>query len=490
LLSLQHRFPWLEDNPLSQAGKVVRVIGMVQDCFDVSYYYTPSEQLSERMPYLLVPMPFTTPWFRSLLHSDQHQRKKRVRLDENEAAMNEQEELWPSTAMQSDPEKLPVLANLYYEQYGDKAKDQLKLNDIVEIVGVVECADSNFTLEERASWESAEDEMGYPTNDVPSTVPRLHVLWYKSTDIDSLAATETAILPISPPSVSELACALAISEPAAGALWLSLLSMAEREPMNDCWTPIVTPHDDTTLGCASLNMILPNPEACSHFQTLLVDVLSHILPQVHSINLTAQMLKELLLPRKNRGRLLPTPLQLSKGSTLILNASALESLPKDQTLQALQELCSAHKIQYTFDGGFQIPFEADIRIIVLSVSKCADLACTLQVRCNPGVPIAEDLTRLEQVRSFLSVCRRHGVEEMHNNIGFEPSVMVKAQEDFIKARVEAREEQRPAPGERDFHRWLTLTRLFARSRKSKTAELEDWEQALLLDKAMGASLAE
>jgi hypothetical protein len=74
------------------------------------------------------------------------------------------------------------------------------------------------------------------------------------------------------------------------------------------------------------------------------------------------------------------------------------------------------------------------------------------------------------------------------NIALSAAVLDKAQQDFIQRRATARNTNRPAVTERDFHRWLTLTRLQARSRQARMAEVEDWSLALTLDDAMVASL--
>ena len=168
-----------------------------------------------------------------------------------------------------------------------------------------------------------------------------------------------------------------------------------------------------------------------------------------------------------------------------------------QTLEALKQLTATHKISYSFDGDIRIPFEADVRIIVLSTrSRKKLLPCCLQVECDSTrVPVASeegDLgRRLEPVRKMLAASRAplqnvKGRKKYHNNIDFSTSLLKRAQQDFIDLRTQARQDpsSKAMPSERDFHRWLTLTRLFARSRRSETAELPDWKQALRLDNAM------
>jgi hypothetical protein len=157
----------------------------------------------------------------------------------------------------------------------------------------------------------------------------------------------------------------------------------------------------------------------------------------------------------------------------------------------VQELTQGHKLPYRFDGGIKIPFEADLRVIVLATNVSKKLlACTLQVHCDyraPAQPLT--VTTLPAVRDVLTSVRGKGQTLCPNpNIALSAKVLERAQQDFIERRATARNANMPAVTERDFHRWLTLTRLQARSRQVKTTEVEDWKLALALDDAMVASL--
>lgn len=121
----------------------------------------------------------------------------------------------------------------------------------------------------------------------------------------------------------------------------------------------------------------------------------------------------------------------------------------------------------------------------------------------------------KRIRSYLMRCRcsttSDGQDEVFN-VQLPKTVLELAQKDFIERRAEHRQktEQRKrmqamavgtsaqrleplaaALGEDDFHRWLTIARLEARSRipfsgsgPSEGAESETWRAALSLDDAM------
>jgi hypothetical protein len=215
------------------------------------------------------------------------------------------------------------------------------------------------------------------------------------------------------------------------------------------------------------------------------------------------------MPAKKLGRMDPTPLQLPKGSLLVINASAAAGLNPSQSSpawQCLQELASQHKLVYNFEG-IPIAFEADVRILVLSTPTSQhSLPCALQCRSDDivegGSPVSLD--ELVALRCALALARSAGAGSQSfrsgeyggsrrplstcpTNIGFAPDVLERAQTDFMQRRQQARSSRGPLANETDFHRWLTLTRLQARGRAASIAEIGDWEQALSRDDAMRAS---
>ena len=352
----------------------------------------------------------------------------------------------------------------------------------------------------------------------------------------------------------------------AHAVWMTLLSMAERSSppaasttttSSSCSSsssssssrPITTPHD-TTLGCASLHMALQDVTACRTMQLQLQHVLSQIVPFVQVMDLSSSsssssstgsffsdtVASVMTPPHKQQGRLQPTPLQMPMGSTLILNigdGSFLKQCASNGSTnnnnnnnslllyQALQELTLHHRMPYRFDGGMQLYFEADVRVIVLSTTTSSTtinsndrtgfslLPCTLQVACqfspqdgsnssnsNSGshdeANVHENETiLLQQVRHYLAKarCRKF---QANNNIRLPQAVLEQAQKDFLERRQQ--QQQQPIGnksdalvGEDDLHRWLTITRLQARSRQASEASLDDWQRAVELDDAIKES---
>ncbi|GKY99298.1 hypothetical protein MPSEU_000884900 [Mayamaea pseudoterrestris] len=506
-------------------GKLVRAIGFVQDIFDTEYFASnatfniaftdETPRLAERTPLLIAPIPFATPWFRNVLVDGQEKRQKRHRLfhegEDGTHASNVHDadmetvgsQVWPVSQLNSDPDTVPFLAKLYYDQYQTDPElfvSKLMLNQIVEIIGVLDDRDDAFVQ------EPDYDEWGNVQLPPGRHLPRIHVLYYQAHDIDSLLATEQKTIATSESSISALANALHISDTVAFALWMTLLSMAERQALHESsqWAPVRTPQD-TTLGCASLNVVLPCVEECAVMASKLFEMFMHIVPTVQCHSITAgTSLDDLLPPMKRNGRLVPTSLQLLKGTTLILNIGALQlqqlSAGQVERLQILRRLAMGHKMIYSFEGNVQIPFEADIRIIVLStMTSLTVLPCLLQVQVLTMGDIMQcernDDSVVHSLRNSLAAARSSSKALLpkgilYRNILLPPIVLEQAQGDFVRRRELARLKGEYMPSDNDFHRWLTLTRLQARSRRASAADLSDWKRAVELDNAMMATMME
>jgi hypothetical protein len=256
-------------------------------------------------------------------------------------------------------------------------------------------------------------------------------------------------------------------------------------------------------------------------------------------------------PAKIGGRLTPSLLQLPKGSTLIINEAPLKEGNIDaagqQSLAALSAMTRTNTVPYRFNGG-DYPFEADYNILVLSSKSSSSsssshplessgnsksfqtenklLPCYLQVHvdtmmestCMEESDMALPPKVANRIRCYLTRCR---VAPSNNgwstNIGLEDAMLQQAQLDFIQRRQSSRTSRNIVPeGDRsptvrreeskeiketDFHRWLTLTRLQARSRLGlllwannattpihRLATCDDWNAALSLDDSIQRKL--
>lgn len=479
--------------------------------------------------------------------------------DQQEFSNTTSSDWWPAGCMGSHTDHCPVLAKLYYDRDPKNTQRRLRLNDLVELIGVVSVdpLEADFSnqqqqgeaVEDLFMQEAFGDRLVLPP---PSQLPRLHVLTYNLMDLDQVTkrvvvgsgdleeqdeqpsiSLEHASMEDCPMQATHmLSEALLHDKVVSETTLMALLSMAQRtlspsqtdDDMPPCWECVSTPTEESTLGCASLNIQVSSVSSCLALYKQLQSVLEDICPIVASIDLTRDALNNTLTaPRKDsQGRMLASPLQLPKGSTVLIHMGNMTegalSPSGQETLCALQTLVTSHKVPYTFDGGLmKYPFEADYRVIVVSSvvsnkgratkplqKKNRLLPCALQVSMD--VPASssnlESLSPFhrDRLRRYLANCRctkmddpkkrtRSALPGGANNVALSKQVLERAQNDFIQRRVATRGSGDDLVTEEDFHRWLIMTRLQARSRNDgeRGATTQDWERSLKLDDAMKLS---
>ena len=629
----------------SSSSSIVRFFGFVQDQMDPEYYQTKVQgrntkyrdyvyngdddrsadfdpmmmggdmELAERQPLVVVPLPFTSEWFREGLSSGNNpgdynkmenesgnnaNSNKRARDDEegDEAAVSsvdmqieaavdntaEEEgassparnrakndakspncvgstpnalDWWPAGTMGSDESQIPVLAKVYYDEDGAEG-DRLRLNDLVEMVGVVhfDPMEADFGSQQKKQKDPKDDACksggcrgmfadeldGFDDLSLmdrcalppPSLLPRLHVLCYNRIDLDNVARKITLMATEDTPTssgdtddrtfaIDALAHHLFAGKREAGEALL--MSMAEREASANSspGRPMTTP-DGTNLGCASLNITLPTASACQSLKARLDATLRQIIPMVASADLSLRALAgggspstpaggmSISSPVKtSEGRLAPSLMQLPKGAALLINQGSLGEGRVGEhghrTLVALSGLTKNHTVPYRFDGMMDYQFEGDYRVIVISQGSSKNsqgantrgeklLGCTMQFKLSsPEYEADSDhvlpAETAARVRSYIAHCRANGSENNTENIALTRAILSQAEKDFVDRRVANRSDNNSNSktveiGEEDFHRWLNVMRLQARSRRfdsaaSAEASLGDWEAALTLD---------
>ena len=535
---------------------IVRFTGMVQDMLDTEYYVSEiggvqthfrdywsesaddfnetnlASKLNERQPLVVVPLPFSSqdgtekdesePVIMMEVSNDAEKEasaRKRDRdaemavMDSNRTEPSKKHrasqpnlvvdnfdcratDWWPMGSMGSDPNQCAVLAKVCYEQIQGE-KSRLRLNDVVELVGVLSFEPVAVVESDTPDNDFFEERLVFPP---PSLMPRLHVLTYKTMELEELVPdtndddyTTASIVEDRARSIELLSRNLFGGLQSAGeALLMSLLSHAEREQISEnVWAPVRTP-DETALGCAALRFVLPSAHACKELQRALVSTLKQMVPVVAVMSLS-DLGRGLVSPAKtDSGRLMPSALQCPKGSVVVINESDLVAEPKQQTcretLDAIRCLTARHYVPYRFEGMMRYNFEADYRIVVLSTPQRSTqyLNCSMEMPLPlADFPSSATLPNeaLGTLKSFLARCRLRQNGKGNSNICLGRDILQRAQEDFVKRRLEARSKGTEV-GEADFHRWLTISRIQARSYGCTSAAPMHWQEALRLDDAM------
>jgi len=316
------------------------------------------------------------------------------------------------------------------------------------------------------------------------------------------------------------------------ALWSCLLSQADRRQTNedsnrrnDGAAPKIVRAGpaERALGSVSLQLSTTDvASAKSLYQNLAENILPGICPVVATLDLIATTTTGTsdtsLIPRKdNSGRLKPCPLQLPKGSVLlvhypppcvsIINSGSQNSRLKNRSenddnnkLQSIQnvlrELVQHHRIPYRFEGGVMIPFEADYRVIIVT-TQTQDLPCTLSALTKTCSNTATTTAVLSPTRACPSkpelreiLIKSRSLNYINDSLKFSSILLERAQRDFLERRRRYHESSSLStiPGEDDFHRWLTLTKLQFKDRFSRDERSNNTNNNLLVEGEAGRGI--
>ena len=392
---------------------------------------------------------------------------------------------------------------------GPHSKRKPRLNDLVEIFGTL---------------DFVEEEIDPNTNETNRILPRVSATSFERLDLDiykaslpnasSFGSNRWRVFDYGEDDRSVVIEAFAHhlfcgNTLAAEALMLALLSKAERMDNNEFCNPIKM-SNNASVGCAALNFVLPNDVDCAAFGRLLHRALEQMFPCVSPVDLSVDNLNNGLLcpPYKQDEcvRMKDSCLQLVKGSVLLLNnrtcigmnnMSRGLNVTGQSSVRAMTSIASTQSVLYSFGSYCQCKFDADYRTIILSCSRSYDLIpSTLKIKVKGAFETYSDPTAKQifpphlasKLRTYFTRC------QSIKNIGISKALCLKAEQEFVERRKLARSEGSTQNlNEDDFHRWLTLTRLQARSRGNGCVThetiLEDWELALQIDDAMKSTFS-
>jgi hypothetical protein len=485
--------PWQDADVACQT---VRLCGMIQDLGETEYLplddrfpgLTGAPRFVERQPVVVV-TDWAAPFRLETAAADEEgHREKRVRR--------------PIARDRASP--TTVLIYLYHEEATEdddqdmttpsrnNTRTALKLHQLVDWMAVKEedvVAGDVFTeapgglatsLLGTPSWGSTDDCFSIGAS--RAAMPQLHALSYRHCRIEHAApALDALASPLldTPQAVVMLAQACQVSPSVATALWLTLLSQAEAVAANAA-TPAAP------LGCASLQLVLPSTEAADRLVQTLQTLLTAILPLVHTWP-THQAFGSLPRLEQRHGRIQRHPWQLPPGTTILLQHTTppTSTTKSSWAAAALGHLLQHQALPLRCEGGCQVNLPVDWRWIVVATPATArELpACTTTLDLSSWTPVAYQAppaATLAALKHTLTA-RRQQVP----SVALPPAILEEAPRDFCRLRQQGRQSG-CLPDEAAFHRWLTYTRLWARSRGACTANMTDWRKALQLEEALGS----
>uniref|UniRef100_A0A1J3JNI2 Mini-chromosome maintenance complex-binding protein n=1 Tax=Noccaea caerulescens TaxID=107243 RepID=A0A1J3JNI2_NOCCA len=373
----------------------------------------------------------------------------------------------PATSTDS----LPCLVKIY-----DSPESELKLNDVVEFLGVL-TFDQNAMMDVDSLDETSDEFSEAESVQMPSgKVPRLHCLIHRKLETQHFLHTSSLLTePKSPQIFKEireslmkyLTSILGNDHIAAQFLLLHLLSKVHGRV------------DNVAVGKLSLNLTHLNRESMSIFGTQLRDALKSLLPFTQSIPLTIEYLNTASLgPKKDYkiNRLVPGALQNADGTHLILDETELQPGTLNsvgvENAKLLKNLLECQKVEYDFHY-YKMEMTTDVQMLIFSEGKSNIMPADLVLPFQPSqVNSLEVITpeTAEAWRCYLATCK-----SLTHSIGQDLQQVV--ENDLVAARQTDR-----SLGSQDLSRLLTMARMMSVSYGETTLSLEHWQMVLELER--------
>ncbi|WCJ20040.1 Mini-chromosome maintenance complex-binding protein [Euphorbia peplus] len=346
----------------------------------------------------------------------------------------------------SDIDPFSCLVKIY-----DSPQSELKLNEIIEFVGVL-TFDSEDTVEKNEhdvfSNENCDEML---VNLPPKKVPRLHCIILQKLAVHDFLHSSPIIEP-KPHLVKEMRESLLRNLTAI----LGNDTLASEFVLLHLLSKVHARADNVAVGKLSLNLICLNQESVSIFGTQLGIAIKDLLPFTTSIPLTVEYLNtNSLAPKKDyeTNRLVTGALQLAEGSHLIVDETQLES----GTLNSIGvENTRLLKDLITYQKGKSNIMPADIIMPF-----------------HPSSPSTSELAVTESLQAwrwYLATARSlpHSIDSQMKKV---------VENDLVAARQADR-----SLGSEEFSRWLTIGRLISASFGETSLTKEHWELAKELEK--------
>ena len=359
-----------------------------------------------------------------------------------------------------------------------------KINDIIEVIGILERVDVDMTTCEM----DAEEVARFPPS---SIVPRVHSLRVQVRDhINPLL--KSAIMSDQQELMSN---AGNIREELLGLIKECLLGdpLAAEYLLLHLISHVYARRDDVmALGKLTVNLTKCPPKG-SKFVECLSSLMSSVCETSFTLPLTiGNFNNSVMIPKKDytANRLKSGLLQLPKGIQVILDETNLEPgqlQPNGiENLKSLGNLISWQRLAYDFGFNYNIEFECDVKVLILGEGKSllpSDVIIPLH-QIHDSSDFKETLSKIKSMhlskfRNYLTLVRQLEFGE----VGEE--VQAKIEKDFV---AERRENPKDVTSD-TLHRLLVLARLFGLSRGHVTLQLEDWESAKSSEKERIARLS-
>ena len=407
---------------------------------------------------------------------------------------------------------LPVPTPCIVKMYGTEDADDVKLNDVLELVGVLaiapniaaeaEAAEADGAANAAAAAAAAAGESGVAAaaagapgvatvdfmeeerahNPPTSVVPRFHALVARRATphgfatlprrAESGASPHPRLTPELRARGAELKSAIVahLAAPLGGD------ALAAEYVLSTLVSRVHSRTDAMALG-KHATTLLGAPEG-GFVARALAAAIAQIAPCVAHLPLSISSLNARpWTPRKDyaTNRLRSGPLQVAPGTALVLDETALTAGQLGEigvrNIHALRDLVATQELEYDFQYH-QMRVPVDVAVVTVSASKRdgviqgADARVPLRMIREPAESPELDETLRAEMREFLARAR-----------GSEHTIDASSSAEIESAMVAARSGDVKITQE-TFHRWLTMARLAALSGGETELTLKHWNRAM------------
>jgi len=353
----------------------------------------------------------------------------------------------------------------------DLAEGDIKLNDMLEVVGIVSLDPVLATMEDDMDGIS-------PNLPPPSLVPRIHVVSFSRLEHDSprkdlnmslseMNSTRTELLAI-------LTQSMLGDKLAAEYLLCHLISK------------IYLRKDVLVLGKLSLN--LHNMTQHDNWPRRLSTILGLLTTNSNYLSLTRETLdKTEFIPKKDfeANRLVSGLLQLPVGCHLFVNETVMTDGQLGpaglKNLTALGNLITWQRVEYDFKYQ-KMEYDCDVPCLVMSEGRSM-LPSDTQLMVKPDCVASPDIistnfkgvgqyltaSLLDKIRTYIAVCKR-------TEFTLTEEATKSVQDDFVAMR-----QREGGMTVEEFHSMLVLARLVAISNGRNSLDQADWNQSKAME---------
>lgn len=388
----------------------------------------------------------------------------------------------------------------YIYESENQSQDDLKLNDVVTVIGIVsfvpELAAVHMEMNDGNADEMMLDDDMLMTHPPTSSVPRLHALVIKKESCMYPAHNHISmgneISVIRKKIIDGLSSVLGGDELAAEYLLLQLVSRVQSSQQSGQLGSVTGVLPALNLvGCPSNGNekdVSQNraSAALSPFGASISFLLSSLVPRCRTLSLTVENLNSTpWWPRREPGKikLLSGPLQLASGTQLLLDETQLSAGTLNEVglrnLSALQNIMRDQKVAYEFEI-FALEQPSDCPVTILSTGKTllkgvGEVVLPLKpVKAldvsTASIDEAFTTSDVELCRDFLSTARQM-------TAAIPDSLKEQLEQEMIRAKQTSPYKVSPEV----WHRWITLALLLSASYGEGELTMDRWNRIIEME---------